>query len=89
MSSSFPQSQNLTAESNLSIAVSRQEKLTEMHSYRGNRALALQATSWSYEDDKFLNNGSILSDHNPISSTFSWSRSEQFRTSDLFGGPHG
>ncbi|KAL2840380.1 Endonuclease/exonuclease/phosphatase [Aspergillus pseudodeflectus] len=57
--------------------------------YRGSRALALRATSWSYEDEKFLNNGSILSDHNPISSTFAWSRSGQFRTSDLFGGPHG
>ncbi|KAL3456477.1 Endonuclease/exonuclease/phosphatase [Aspergillus heterothallicus] len=57
--------------------------------YRGSRALTLQATSWSYEDTKFLNNGSILSDHNPISSTFSWTRSDQFRTSDLYGGPHG
>ncbi|KAL3496528.1 Endonuclease/exonuclease/phosphatase [Aspergillus germanicus] len=57
--------------------------------YRGNRALTLSATSWSYEDEKFLNNGSILSDHNPISSTLSWTRSEQLRTSDLFGGPHG
>ncbi|KAL3476741.1 Endonuclease/exonuclease/phosphatase [Aspergillus californicus] len=57
--------------------------------YRGSRALTLTATSWSYEDDKFLNNGSILSDHNPISSEFVWTRSEEFRQSDLFGGPHG
>ncbi|KAL2802236.1 Endonuclease/exonuclease/phosphatase [Aspergillus granulosus] len=57
--------------------------------YRGSRSLTLQPTAWSYESQKFLNNGSILSDHNPVSSTFSWSRSNQFRTSDLFGGPHG
>ncbi|KAL2828311.1 Endonuclease/exonuclease/phosphatase, partial [Aspergillus pseudoustus] len=57
--------------------------------YRGSRALTLQATAWSYESEKFLNNGSILSDHNPVSSTFSWTRSSQFHTSDLYGGPHG
>jgi hypothetical protein len=68
---------------------SQKHKLIRNASYRGSRALALRATSWSYEDEKFLNNGSILSDHNPISSTFAWSRSGQFRMSDLFGGPHG
>ncbi|KAL4869200.1 hypothetical protein BDV12DRAFT_196629 [Aspergillus spectabilis] len=57
--------------------------------YRGSRALTLQATSWAYEDEKFLNNGSILSDHNPVSTSFSWSKSDDFRLSDLYGGPHG
>ncbi|KAL5332529.1 Endonuclease/exonuclease/phosphatase [Aspergillus crustosus] len=57
--------------------------------YRGSRALTLQATAWAYEDENFLNNGSILSDHNPVSSSFSWSKSDAFRLSDLYGGPHG
>lgn len=59
-------------------------------SYRGSPALTLEATSWAYEDEKFLsNNGSILSDHNPIASDFSWTKSDSFRLSDLYGGPHG
>ncbi|BCS18861.1 endonuclease/exonuclease/phosphatase family protein [Aspergillus puulaauensis] len=57
--------------------------------YRGSPALTLKATSWAYEDEKFLNNGSILSDHNPIASDFSWTKSDSFRLSDLYGGPHG
>ncbi|KAL4744575.1 hypothetical protein BDW72DRAFT_199462 [Aspergillus terricola var. indicus] len=57
--------------------------------YRGSPALTLQATSWAYEDEKFLNNGSILSDHNPITSRFTWTKSDSFRLSNLYGGPHG
>ncbi|KAL4791392.1 Endonuclease/exonuclease/phosphatase [Aspergillus venezuelensis] len=57
--------------------------------YRGSPALTLQATSWSYEDDKFLNNGSILSDHNPITTEFSWTVLDEYRLSNLYGGPHG
>ncbi|KAL4884481.1 Endonuclease/exonuclease/phosphatase [Aspergillus karnatakaensis] len=57
--------------------------------YRGSRALTIQATEWAYEDSKFLNNGDILSDHNPVAANFSWSRSDDFRLSDLYGGPHG
>ncbi|KAL2868787.1 endonuclease/exonuclease/phosphatase family protein [Aspergillus lucknowensis] len=58
--------------------------------YRGSPAVTLRATSWSYESKKFLNNnGSILTDHNPIASSFAWTQSDEFRMSDLFGGPHG
>ncbi|PLB45316.1 endonuclease/exonuclease/phosphatase family protein [Aspergillus steynii IBT 23096] len=58
--------------------------------YRGSRALSLDAKFWNYEDAKFLsNNGTILSDHNPITSNFTWTLSETLRPSDLFGGPHG
>ncbi|CBF89576.1 hypothetical protein AN0392.2 [Aspergillus nidulans FGSC A4] len=53
--------------------------------YRGSPALALQALSWAYEDEKFLNNGSILSDHNPITSRFTWTKSDSFRLSNLYG----
>lgn len=60
-----------------------------VNSYRGSPALTLKATSWAYEDEKFLNNGSILSDHNPITSRFTWTKSDSFRLSNLYGGPHG
>lgn len=61
-----------------------------MNSYRGSRALSLDATFWNYEDSKFLSDkGTILSDHNPITSNFTWTLSESLRQSDLFGGPHG
>ncbi|KAL4777903.1 Jacalin-like lectin domain-containing protein, partial [Aspergillus varians] len=57
--------------------------------YRGSRALTLEATSWGYEDESFLNNGSVVSDHNPISVEFNWTISDFFRLSDLYGGSNG
>lgn len=39
---------------------------------------------------KFLSStGDIMSDHSPVGSNFTWSRSTSVRQSDLFGGPHG
>ncbi|KAI9931405.1 hypothetical protein ASPWEDRAFT_169751 [Aspergillus wentii DTO 134E9] len=58
--------------------------------YRGSRVMDLQATFWKYADYDFLSsNGTILSDHNPITSNFTYSLSDSLRQSDLFGGPHG
>ncbi|GFF73519.1 hypothetical protein CNMCM6936_002954 [Aspergillus lentulus] len=58
--------------------------------YRGSRAVDLKAIFWNYESNKFLSdNGTILSDHNPITTNFAWTMSNSFRQSDLFGGPHG
>ncbi|PKY04663.1 hypothetical protein P168DRAFT_267264 [Aspergillus campestris IBT 28561] len=57
--------------------------------YRGSRTINLSATSWRYEDDRYLQDGKLLSDHNPIAANFTWERSESLRQSDLFGGPHG
>ncbi|KAG2411940.1 hypothetical protein HFD88_009496 [Aspergillus terreus] len=58
--------------------------------YRGSRAVDLKAVYWDYVGTKFLSsNGTILSDHNPISSNMTWTRSSSLRQSDLFGGPHG
>ncbi|KAF7597387.1 hypothetical protein BBP40_006329 [Aspergillus hancockii] len=57
--------------------------------YRGSRAIELSATFWSYVGSKFMLDGHILSDHNPITSNFTWSLSDSLRQSDLFGGPHG
>jgi hypothetical protein len=33
--------------------------------------------------------GLMLSDHDPITAGFSWSRTSAFRLGDQFGGPHG
>jgi hypothetical protein len=58
--------------------------------YRGSAIIDLDATYFNYESEKFLQaNGSILSDHNPITVTFSWTLSDSLRQSAYFGGPHG
>ncbi|RYP79533.1 hypothetical protein DL769_002920 [Monosporascus sp. CRB-8-3] len=57
--------------------------------YRSSPVLNLQAIGWSYESSRFLQpNGDILSDHNPIVATFSWSLPASLRQSELYGGPH-
>ncbi|KAI0884909.1 mannose-binding lectin [Annulohypoxylon maeteangense] len=58
--------------------------------YRGSPLLSLAATYWNYESNKFLQaNGSILSDHNPITVNFTWSAGSSLRQSSFWGGPHG
>ncbi|GMG16235.1 unnamed protein product [Aspergillus oryzae var. brunneus] len=42
-----------------------------------------------YVGTKFELDGHILSDHNPVTSNFTWTLSDSVRQSDLFGGPHG
>jgi hypothetical protein len=54
--------------------------------YRGSRILSLAASSFTYDGNNFLNTnpeheGAILSDHNPILTSFSWSVSPTFRQS--------
>ncbi|KAI1139865.1 endonuclease exonuclease phosphatase family protein [Hypoxylon sp. FL0543] len=58
--------------------------------YRGSPLLDLSATYWNYESTKFLQaNGSILSDHNPVTVNFTWSTGSSLRQSGFWGGPHG
>jgi hypothetical protein len=58
--------------------------------YRGSKQLSLEATYFNYESSKFLqSDGSILSDHNPITVNFTWSVSSTRRQSGFWGGPHG
>ncbi|KAI1635664.1 endonuclease/Exonuclease/phosphatase [Biscogniauxia mediterranea] len=58
--------------------------------YRGSPLLDLAATYWNYESTKFLqSNGSVLSDHNPITVNFTWSAGASLRQSGYWGGPHG
>ncbi|KAI8625504.1 endonuclease/Exonuclease/phosphatase [Xylariaceae sp. FL1651] len=58
--------------------------------YRGSALLDLTATYWGYESTKFLQpNGSVLSDHNPITTNFTWAAGASLRQSGFWGGPHG
>ena len=58
--------------------------------YRGSRLVSLNATSYDNEHAKFLTaDGLMLSDHDPVTVDFTWSRNTAFQLSDQFGGPHG
>lgn len=58
--------------------------------FRGNAIVNLTATYFNYESSKFLqSDGSVLSDHNPITVSFDWTLSDTLRQSGFWGGPHG
>lgn len=62
--------------------------------YRGSKILDLKASAFTYDGKNFLNTvapnvGAILSDHNPILTTFDWTLSSALRQSNFSGGPHG
>ncbi|MFI7400768.1 jacalin-like lectin [Streptomyces sp. NPDC049541] len=58
--------------------------------YRSSRLVSLNATSYNNEHAKFLTDaGLMLSDHDPITVGFNWSRNPAYELSDQFGGPHG
>ncbi|WP_406176399.1 jacalin-like lectin [Streptomyces sp. NBC_00996] len=58
--------------------------------YRGSKLVTLNATSYNNEHAKFLtSDGLMLSDHDPITVGFTWSRNAAFQLGDQFGGPHG
>ncbi|RPF31303.1 jacalin-like lectin [Streptomyces sp. TLI_185] len=58
--------------------------------YRSSKLVSLNATSYNNEHAKFLTDeGKMLSDHDPISVGFTWSRNAAYQLSDQFGGPHG
>jgi hypothetical protein len=58
--------------------------------YRSSKLVNLNATYYNNEHSSFLtSDGLMLSDHDPITVKFSWSRNSAFQLSDQFGGPHG
>ncbi|MEU9291244.1 jacalin-like lectin [Streptomyces sp. NPDC048275] len=57
--------------------------------YRGSKLVSLNATSYNNEHASFLTDGLMLSDHDPITAKFTWSRNSAYQLSDQFGGPHG
>ncbi|WP_329406270.1 endonuclease [Streptomyces sp. NBC_00704] len=58
--------------------------------YRGSAALSLRATAYANKHAEFLTDtGLMLSDHDPVSAGFTWTRNPAYRLSDQFGGPHG
>jgi hypothetical protein len=58
--------------------------------YRGSSAVTLQANSFDYAGDMFLQaDGSILSDHDPVLVEFAWTLNSKLAVSDTFGGEFG
>ncbi|RSD09557.1 jacalin-like lectin [Amycolatopsis eburnea] len=58
--------------------------------YRGSPLVSLDATAYHNEHAGFLDDaGRMLSDHDPVSVRFTWTRNPELRLSDQFGGPHG
>jgi endonuclease/exonuclease/phosphatase family metal-dependent hydrolase len=58
--------------------------------YRSNGLVTLNATSYNNEHAAFLDSsGAMLSDHDPVTARFSWTRNPAFQLSDQFGGPSG
>jgi endonuclease/exonuclease/phosphatase family metal-dependent hydrolase len=58
--------------------------------YRGSRFVTLDATGYHNEDAGFRTaDGKMLSDHFPISTSFTWSTNPAYEFSEQFGGPHG
>lgn len=58
--------------------------------YRSSKLVSLNATSYNNEHSKFLTDaGLMLSDHDPVTVGFTWSRNAAYQLSDQFGGPHG
>ncbi|KAK5632542.1 hypothetical protein RRF57_008256 [Xylaria bambusicola] len=58
--------------------------------YRGSPLLDLTATYFSYESNKFLQpDGNVLSDHNPITTNFTWASGASLRQSGFWGGTKG
>ncbi|MEU8240009.1 jacalin-like lectin [Actinoplanes missouriensis] len=58
--------------------------------YRSSRAVTLTATGYHNEHAGFVTaDGLMLSDHFPISTSFSWTANPAYQVSDPFGGPHG
>lgn len=58
--------------------------------YRGSSALTLQATTFDYAGDMFLQaDGNILSDHNPVLVDFTWTLKGQLQVGDAYGGEYG
>lgn len=58
--------------------------------YRGNKLISLNATLYNNEHAAFLDGeGRKLSDHDPITVRFAWTRNPDLRLSEQFGGPHG
>jgi len=57
--------------------------------YRGSKLVTLNATYYNNDHAAFLDSaGAMLSDHDPITAKFSWTRNAAFQLSDQFGGPH-
>ncbi len=58
--------------------------------YRSSKLVSLNASFYNNEHAKFLDDaGRMLSDHDPVTVKFDWTRNPALQLSDQFGGPHG
>ncbi|MBE8518614.1 endonuclease [Amycolatopsis sp. H6(2020)] len=58
--------------------------------YRSSKLVSLDATFYNNEHAKFLDDqGRMLSDHDPITVRFTWTRNPALQLSEQYGGPHG
>lgn len=58
--------------------------------YRGSPAVSLQATTFEYAGEMFLQpDGNILSDHNPVLVDFTWTLNSKLQIGDPWGGEFG
>ncbi|BBH68085.1 hypothetical protein ACTI_47700 [Actinoplanes sp. OR16] len=58
--------------------------------YRSSTFVTLSATAYHNEHAGFVtSDGRMLSDHFPISTSFTWATNPKYRFSEQFGGPHG
>lgn len=58
--------------------------------YRSSKLVSLDATFYNNEHAKFLDgDGKMLSDHDPVTVRFTWTRNPALQLSDQYGGPHG
>ena len=58
--------------------------------YRSSKLVSLDATFYNNEHAKFLDgDGKMLSDHDPITVRFTWTRNPALQLSEQYGGPHG
>jgi Jacalin-like lectin domain/Endonuclease/Exonuclease/phosphatase family 2 len=71
-------------------AITNTCEVTNKVLYRSSKLVTLTATSYQNEHALFLDsNGAMLSDMDPILTTFNWTENPDFQQSDTFGGPHG
>ncbi|CCH44615.1 putative secreted protein [Wickerhamomyces ciferrii] len=56
--------------------------------YRGDKTISFKADTFHYAGNLFVHEGKQLSDHNPILVSFTYTSSEDFKTSELIGGYH-
>lgn len=70
-------------------AVTNSCEIVDKIYYRGSKYVSLQASGYNVEQNFVNAAGQQLSDHMPLTTSFTYTLQPAFAMSDLFGGPHG